>query len=147
MQVQLCTMTSENYRVDKNVTVQATVDCVLKDGTSVENPVILLNSANISGCNYMYIPEFHRYYYVNDIVCVRNGLWEVHGHVDVLMSYSSGIKGCTATLKRQENLFNMYLDDPEFKTYNKSEIVTKLFSGGSGTLSKNMHYILVVAGG
>ena len=147
MQVQLCTTTSETYRVDKTVNVQSTVDCVLKDGTSVENPVLLLSSGNIAGCNYMYIPDFHRYYYVNDIVCVRNGLWEVHGHVDVLMTYSSGIKGCTATLKRQENLFNMYLDDPEFKTYNKSDIVTKVFSGGSGTLTKDMKYFLVVAGG
>ncbi|MBR3599318.1 MAG: hypothetical protein IKL53_05490 [Lachnospiraceae bacterium] len=94
----------------------------------------------------MYIPDFGRYYFINDVVSVRNGLWEVHGHVDVLMSFSTGIKGCSATLKRQENLFNMYLDDPEFKTYNKSDIVTKVFSGGQG-FSKNLSYILVVAGG
>lgn len=147
MQVQIGTTPDETYKVDKTFTASGTYECVLKDGTSVENPVLLLNTSNISGCNYMYISDFGRYYFINDVVSVRNGLWEVHGHVDVLKTYSSGIKGCTATLKRQENLFNMYLDDPEFKTYNKSDIVTKLFSGGSGTLTKDMKYILVVAGG
>ena len=147
MEVKLCTTPSETYRVDKSVTVQATAECTLKEGTSVENPVILLASSNISGCNYMYIPDFGRYYFIHDIISVRNGLWEVHGHVDVLMSFSSGIKGCSATLKRQENLFNMYLDDPEFKTYNKSDIVTKVFTGASSGLSKDLKYVLVVAGG
>lgn len=147
MQVQIGTTPDETYKVDKTFTPTATYECVLKDGTSVENPVLLLNTSNISGCNYMYIQDFGRYYFINDVVSVRNGLWEVHGHVDVLKTYSSGIKGCTATLKRQENLFNMYLDDPEFKTYNKSQIVTKMFSGASGPLNKDMKYILVVAGG
>lgn len=145
MQVQIGTTPDETYKVDKTFTASGTYECVLKDGTSVENPVILLNSANIAGCNYMYIQDFGRYYFINDVVSVRNGLWEVHGHVDVLKTYSSGIKGCTATLKRQENLFNMYLDDPEFKTYNKSQVVTKVFSGSG--LKKNMDYVLVVAGG
>lgn len=147
MEVQLCTTPSETYRVDKDVTVQSTIDCVLKDDTSVENPVLLVSSGNIAGYNYMYIPDFGRYYFLKPPVSVQNGLWEVEGHVDVLMSFKNGIRGCNATLKRQENLFNMYLDDPEFKTYNKSQVVTKLFTGASGPLTKDMKYVLVVAGG
>lgn len=146
MNVQLCTTSDPNYKVDKSVTVQLSLSCTLKDETSVENPTILVaTNTNISACNYMYIPEFDRYYFITDIVSVRDGLWAVSGHVDVLYTYSSGIKGCTATLKRQENLFNLYLDDPEFKTYNKSQIVTKAFTGSA--LNKNMSYVLVVAGG
>lgn len=147
MDVTLYKNNSENYRIDKSISSQGTYSCVLKDGCSVENPVILLATNNISDVNYMYISDFGRYYFIGDIISVRNGLWEVHAHVDVLMSYSSEIKACTATFKRQENLFNMYLDDPEFRTYNKSQIVTKLFSGGSGNLHKGMSYVLVVSGG
>ena len=145
MDVVLYKNSSENYRIDKTIVSQGTYSCTLKDGCSVENPSILLASGNISDINYMYISDFGRYYYINEIASVRQGLWEIHAHVDVLMSYKTEIKACSATLKRQENLFNMYLDDPEFRTYNKSEIVTKLFTGGG--LSKNLSYILVVAGG
>lgn len=144
--VNFYTNNSENYRVDKSLTARLAESCILKDGTSVENPVILLTNYNdIHDFNYMYIDEWQRYYFITDIVSVRNGLWEIHAHVDVLMSFSQQIRGCTATCKRQENLFNMYLDDPEFKTYNKSQVVTKVFSGTG--LQKNMDYVLVVAGG
>lgn len=137
---------SENYRVTKNITSQGNYTCTLKGECSVENPSILINtSANISSYNYMYISEFGRYYFISDIVSVRNGVWLVQGHVDVLMTYSSEIKTCSATCKRQENLFNMYLDDPEFKTYNNADIVTKALTGGA--LNKNMSYVLVTAGG
>lgn len=147
MEINLYENSSENYVVSKNITLKESMqNCVLKDGTSVENPVILVrNTSNISTYNYMYIPDFHRYYYIEEIVSVQNGLWELHGHVDVLQTYGNAIKGLTATCKRQENLFNMYLDDPEFKTYNEAQIVTKIFTGGNG-LSKNMNYILVVSG-
>ena len=148
MEINLYENSSENYVVSKNITLKESMqNCILKDNTSVENPIILVRSgSNISGYNYMYIPDFHRYYYIEEIVSVNNGLWELHGHVDVLQTYGNHIRQQTATCKRQEQLFNMYLDDPEFKTYNKSKIVTKLFTGGNG-LTKNMQYILVVAGG
>lgn len=137
---------SDNYVVDKSISLQGSIQCTLKDDTSVEDPVILLTtSANISSYNYMWIPAFGRYYFINDVVSVHNNLWEVSAHVDVLMTYKSGIRSCTATCKRQENLYNKYLDDPEFKTYNNADIVTKPFS--SGALNKNMQYVLVVAGG
>ena len=138
---------SENYRLDKSLTAKYAESCTLKDGYSIVSPVLLITNANnLSDCNYMYISDFGRYYFIEDIISIRDGLWEIHAHVDVLMTYNTQIKACTATFKRQENLFNLYLDDPEFKTYNNSEIVTKVLSGGSG-LTKSMNYILVTAGG
>lgn len=148
MEINLYENSSENYVVSKNIVMkQSMQNCVLKDNTSVENPVILVrNTSNISSYNYMYIPDFHRYYYIEEIFSVQNGLWELHGHVDVLQTYGNAIKQLQATCRRQENLYNVYLDDPEFKTYNNADISTKIFTGGSG-MSKNMNYILVVAGG
>lgn len=146
MKVSFYQNTSENYRIDKSLIGKYTESCTLKDGCSIENPEILIaNANNMSDCNYMYIPDFNRYYFITDIVSVRDGLWLISGHVDVLMSFKNEIKACSATFKRQENLFNLYLDDPEFHTYNNAQIVTKVFSGGSG-LTKSMKYVLAVAG-
>ena len=109
MLVELFTNTSENYRIDKSIQSQGTYDCILKNGCSIENPIIQITAPSLVGINYMRIQAFGRYYYINDIVSLRNNMWEISAHVDVLMSYANEIKACQATFKRQENLFNMVL--------------------------------------
>ena len=138
---------SEDYALTKSLSAQLTLaDCVFKEDSSVENPNIVVSTGtDITECNYMYIADLHRYYFIREIGVVRAGVYYIRGHVDVLSTYASEIKACSAIIARQENLFNMYLDDPEFKTLNKSDVVTKRFSGTSFT--KNMQYVLVVAGG
>ena len=46
MQVALYTNNSENYRVTKSLTARYTENCTLKDGCSIEDPVILIQNAN-----------------------------------------------------------------------------------------------------
>ena len=73
-------------------------------------------------------------------------MWEISAHVDVLETYSAAIKANSAVIKRQQNQFNLYLDDPEFKTYNKEQIQTKRFVNPAGGFSKQLQYILTVNG-
>lgn len=119
---------------------------VLKRDTSILRPVLLINSVqNIYTYNYMYISEFGRYYFIDDIRSVNNNMWEISAHVDVLETYSTQILANTAVLRRQEKKFNLYLDDPEFKVLNNYRIQTKRFAGTSGW-TKNLHYVLVTNG-
>lgn len=121
-------------------------DVLLKRDTSILRPVLLINSVqNIYNYNYMYISEFGRYYFIDDIRSVNNNMWEISAHVDVLETYSAEILANTAVLKRQEKKFNLYLDDPEFKVLNNYRIQTKRFAGTSGW-TKNLHYVLVTNG-
>ena len=63
-------------------------------------------------------------------------------HVDVLKTYASGIRSNTAVISRQENQYNLYLQDGVFKTYaNPHYEIRKFPSGFSG-----YHFILSVAG-
>ena len=146
-QIVLYKNNSEDYALTKSLSAQITLDnCVFKDDSSVENPNIVISTGtDITECNYMYIADLHRYYFIREIGVVRTGVYYIRGHVDVLSTYANEIKACSAIISRQENVFNMYLDDPEFITLNKSQVVTKKFSGGA--FSKNMHYVLVTAGG
>lgn len=134
-------------KIGKNLTNSHTIsDVVLKRDTSILRPVLLINSAqDIYTYNYMYISEFSRYYFIDDIRSVNNNMWEISAHVDVLETYSSQILANTAVLKRQEKKFNLYLDDPEFKVLNNYRIQTKRFAGASGW-TKNLHYVLVTNG-
>ena len=53
-----------------------------------------------TGMNYCYIPAFERYYYITSITVVRNGLWAIECHVDVLKTYEDSILQCDILVDR-----------------------------------------------
>lgn len=110
---------------------------------SVMNPVVQIEtSTNISGYNYAYISDFGRYYFITDIKAVRNGLWQLSLKVDVLMTYHTEILALSAVIRRNENLFNLYLNDNQYQTLNYSRIQTKLFPNGFG----DWNFVLTTVG-
>lgn len=135
---------SDRNVVNKNVNNIMTVNGTLKDSTSIINPVIRIqcNLSSVTGCNYIYIPEFDRYYYVNDITSITNDIVEFSCHVDVLYTYSSQIRSNTAIVRRQENQWNLYLNDGTFRVYQDPKVVTKAFPSGFNT----QEFVLAVAG-
>ena len=143
MTINLYINKSEKERVSKTLSNEKTFTGTLREQTSIIDPVISIETAeNISGYNYMYIPEFGRYYYIRGIDSVKNNLWKVSAHVDVLMSFKSQILQNSGVIERQENKWNLYLPDPDFQTSNKTQIQTKKFPKGFG----NRSYILVISG-
>ena len=96
--------------------------------------------------NYMYIPDFKRYYYINDIVSLIGGLWEIHADVDVLFSNYADIYESKAILSKAQDvsLTNMYINDGSFvMDSHKFDQIVKYPNG----LSDSGHNILICAGG
>lgn len=136
---------SEKIKVDKDLEVLSTLVGTLRDETDVINPVITIQGLDeylIKEGNYLEIVEFGRSYFVLDTNNVRNGLWEITCHVDVLSSFKDEIRQNTAVVSRQENTYNLYLDDGIFKVYNNPNIVTKSFPSGF----TSQRFVLAVAG-
>lgn len=102
----------------------------LRTECSVLDPVILIQIdqeiVNITRINYCYIPEFNRYYFIKGMRVMRENLWEVALHVDVLMSYADFIKELPAVVSRNENSGNM-LEDPKVVSYADSLVSTVKF--------------------
>lgn len=143
--VQFYTNSSPNEKIGKTLTAGLQTSCALKDGTSILTPRLIISSSTSPiQYNYMYISDFGRYYFIDDIVSLHQEMWEITAHVDVLETYATAIKANTAVIKRQEKLFNLYLDDPEFKTYAQEQIFTQKFPVNS--FSKNLSYILIANG-
>ena len=137
---------SETIRINKVVNTILSLNGILRDGSSIIDPVILIEDniglGTLNVVNYMTIPEFGRSYFVGDIVSVRNGLIQVSGHVDVLSSFSGDIKQNTGIVFRQERQYNLYLNDGVLEAYQNSIVTTKKFpSGFSGS-----SYVLALAG-
>lgn len=134
-------------KIGKTLSEGLNFSVTLKDGTSILRPTLILAStsqAPIIGYNYMYISDFGRYYFIDDVKSIHNNMWEVSAHVDVLETYKTAILANSAVIKRQQNLYNLYLDDPEFKTYNNSRVQTKRFPANS--FNKTLSYMLVING-
>lgn len=143
LSVQLMNNSSPVEKIGKTLSAGNTYNCALKDDTSVLDPVIIIQTSdNIYTYNYMYISDFGRYYFINDIISLNNNRWMIKAHVDVLETYKANILNNNAVIKRQENLFNLYLDDPEFHVLNYERVQTLKFP--ENAFSKNLTYVLVV---
>lgn len=118
---------SERNRVTKTLTTLATVSGVLKDSTSIIDPTLIISGdiGNYVTCNYCTIADFGRSYYVKDIRSLRNNIFEISCHVDALSSFATQIKACTGIVQRQENDWNLYLNDGVFKVYQDPIIQVK----------------------
>ena len=136
--------TSEPIKLDKTISNISTVNGTLKDGTSIIDPVIRIqcDMTDVKNCNYLTISEFGRSYFVNDIRSLTNSIVEFSCHVDVLSTYKNGIRGNTGIIQRQENQWNLYLNDGSLKVYQNPYIITKAFPSGFTT----QEFVLAIAG-
>lgn len=136
---------SENNKLDKTLTDIATLSGTLKQETSIIDPVIAVEGdlSSYVGANYCTIPAFGRSYFINNIRSIRNGIFEISCHVDVLSSFKTQIRANSAIIHKSERNWNLYLNDGSLKTYQNPLVYAKEFSGGfSGT----EYYVLGVAG-
>ena len=100
----------------------------LKNNTSVRNPVIQLKVAdydNARQCNYCYIADFSRYYYIDDILII-NAIIEISMTVDVLETYKEDILNSTQLIARQENKKNLSIIDNRLPMCSDVSITTHL---------------------
>ena len=145
MVIVLGTISDEANKLNKTINNVVNINGTLRQETSVINPSVLIEAQNLSGFNYMYINDFGRYYFITDIVSVKNGLWRVTGKVDVLMSFKDGIETCPVILANTEiTLLDKYMSGEMWKTQVKSK--TDIINFPSG-LNNTGEYILITSGG
>jgi hypothetical protein len=143
--VKLYKTNSPRNKIGKTLTSIGTYSCALKENTSILRPVLIIGTSDsLYTANYLQIETFGRKYFIEDIKSIGNGRWEVSAHVDVLDTYANQILNNRAVVSRQQNLYNLYLNDPDFRTYNNDRIQTVPFS--TSDFSKTLTYVLVVNG-
>ncbi len=145
LSVTLYNSASPVEKIGKTLTAGASYFCTLKDTTSILNPMLIIRTSDaVYNYNYLYIAEFQRYYFINDIKTINNNVWEISAHVDVLETYKLAILANDAVIKRQSLKYNTYLNDPEWKTYSYEQVAA--FKFPITPFNKELKYILAVAG-
>ena len=144
MNIVLYSNASEITAVDKKLTELITLSGTLREKSSIIDPVITISDIDnyVGQMNYAYIPEFNRYYFITNIESVRNNLWKVSFHVDVLFTYRDAIRKNSAIIERNENEYDLKLNDGLFRTQQNPRI--EQFSFPSGFNKWN--FVLAIAG-
>ena len=144
MEIILYYNNSEKIKLDKELTQIGNIEGRLFQNTSITKPSIMFDlDTAVFSANYLYISQFNRYYFITDVVNVSANKWQIQARVDVLTSFKSAIRENTAIIERQENEYNLYLDDKYYRAYQNEDVQYKKFSGSL----PSDKYILVVNGG
>lgn len=102
---------------------------------SVVRPVLKVSSGLIGqNVNYVYVDDLERYYYIRNWT-MENGYVTLECEVDVLMSFKNAIKQQNVIVARQENKFNMYLEDSKYNILSSNSVRTVQFPSGFTGLS------------
>ena len=144
MDIVLMSNSSEKNKIGKTLTTVATLSGSIKESSSILKPVILIEYSDPTAFNYAYIEDFGRYYFVNDVVVVRNDLLRISLTVDVLESFKTGILAQNVIVDNSSNDYDLYLPDENLLTLVKTK--TDIINFSSGLLESG-EFILITAGG
>lgn len=102
-----------NNTINKTLSNETEYEIKLKGETDIKAPVVVLHSDSVILLNYAYIPEFHRFYFVDKIELFPNGIYNISLKVDVLESFKNDIKNSRGLISKQTNINNYYNDSYE----------------------------------
>ena len=140
--VTLYNYTTPPNTVGKGAARVETLSGVFRDYVSVTDPVFVIERSSPVGFNYVYIEAFDRFYYVTGVSADLHGIITVSCTVDPLETNANAIAQMNAIIKRQENQYNLYLDDGIFKSYQNTKHKLIAFPNSFTEYS----YVLALAG-
>ena len=144
MQIEFYKNSSEKNKIGKSISNKLTLSGNLRDECSITSPSILVESTSLVNYNYCYIPEFKRYYFISDIVSVRNNLWRVSLKCDVLESFKSDILNSSCIVNKQQNQsYSNNIDDGSYINRVDSFIEIANYQDG---FNADGEFILLTAG-
>lgn len=138
MQIQLY-----NIKKDKNSTALPNGGAVTLNGTlrapaDIMNPIITIEYGNLPTQNYAYIPDFRRFYWIENITADTNNLYSLHMSVDVLSTFKSFIGTSKQYVLRSSSQFDGRITDTIYPTVNEwYEDITEEYS----LIDNDYHYL------
>ena len=149
--VNFLTTTDDNRKVSKNYTVNiSNVACDIYDTCDLYNPTLIVKSNSVISSNYLYIPNFNRYYFIVNKNLDKAGITIINCECDVLMSFKSSILASTQMIIRSADTNNVNVAESLIVDNNrpvKPMILTENIQITGVDLVPDNQYILTVLGG
>ena len=132
----LYTQDSENNEISKTITPVRLIVGVFNHSIGIKN--INIDVTNVPrDFNYVYIPRFNRYYYVDSIEIISTNITRLHLKEDVLMSWDSLIRDQSAFVLRYAGSDNDLLIDDRLPT---DDILTTTYTTPTNGSFKNVTF-------
>lgn len=144
MNIWLYRYTGENERLDKSSFLSQPIILSGSFRESVDrmSAECLIEYGDMHNINYIYIPEFSRYYYVESDTIERNDIHRLSLRTDVLMTFKTEINNCVGIVSRNEHVYNTNLIDDQlrflgYKAINTYKFPQSLKNGESFIIAVN----------
>lgn len=89
MKVQFYTTTDNANTINKTLNLDKTLNIFFRQAVDEQSPVIIMNKNNLANSNYVYIPDFKRYYFISDVNNYTATLVKLQLKTDLLMTYQT----------------------------------------------------------
>lgn len=141
--------------VTKTLTAISSVQGRAAQPCNILHPELILSgdsTVNAINANYVYVPDFGRYYFVKDHTTDTAARIILSCEVDPLMSWAAGIKASKQLVTRSESVgMPTYTPDDQYLLKPNKDIKVIAFEGGYFNLENatqiSYNFLLNVAGG
>lgn len=129
---------------------------MIKTPSSIMRPVIQITKSALGTewyqANYVHIPEFGRYYFIDDITADNDGLLTIQCSVDVLYTYAQDINITRFQVVRAQRSYNKAFIDTQIplqanKAIRQDKNLDFLGSIPQDTGTAKYNYVMTVTGG
>lgn len=141
MQVDFYTTTDNPNTVNKTLKLNKSINIIFRQAVNEETPFIIMSKDNLTGSNYVYIPNFNRYYFISNIENYTANLVRINLTTDLLMTYKDEILNSTVLITATEKPSYFSSNLPTTQTISKRVVKSDI------KLNKENSLILTTIGG
>lgn len=124
MILHLFTSTSDENVINKTLVKDDEIEIKFKRTNDIMKPDVLLRTGNPVNSNYAYLDKLNKYYFIDSIEQLTNGLYRLHMRIDVLETYKEDILNSYAVITEQEQNINPYYNaDYSFEVRKERELI------------------------
>jgi hypothetical protein len=143
--IQFYKYTGRPRTVNKTLGESTDISGVLRDNFNMIKPVITIRKQDVSNFNYCFIPDFNRYYFIEEVTLQNKNEYEMQLSLDVLKTYETQILDATGRVTEQDNPYP-YISNRE-TVYNRKPNFEKVPFTETGLLNETGGIIMVTLKG
>ena len=154
MELYLQTTEDDRRNLYKTIeTVEHVSSCHVKEPCTISNPSFIIDyKAERTSCNYLYVPSWNRYYFIDNITVLLGNRMLLSCTVDALQTYQKNIEQLQCCITRQELIQEPFLADEQMTFLETYDVINRLpyhyYSHFTDVTTENKYcFILGVAGG
>lgn len=151
--VQFGSCTDDKRKINKTFSSSITLQASVYGEISILSPRLLVEyNSSIFSCNYCYIAEYNRYYYITNVSLSSGDRMVISCSVDPLMSFSSEIMTLNVTITRQEYADDNFLPDNFMTPTSKKDVEVykidnNVFNVRNGNAHSAANFVICLASG